>query len=276
MLPACPLIAIGDRSGVAAKYADVVVPNAKSAEAILESIGSNPATAQVIVELLRLLQNLPCEEGLVAESMAYGLLQGSSEHLAWLDQSRGEGTRNGAGSVQTTRDSDSLHIQLDRPEADNAIDRTMRDNLAEAFQLAALDDSITKVTLLAAGRSFSLGAELSEFGTTRDPALAHQIRRRTLPAIWALRCGEKLETHVQGACVGAGLEIAAFSKRLTAGTRAWFQLPELRMGLLPGAGGSVSLSRRIGRQRTAELILTGKRLSAREALGWGLIDEILD
>ena len=82
--------------------------------------------------------------------------------------------------------------------------------------------------------------------------------------------------HVHGACVGAGFEIAAFATRFTASRRAWFQLPELAMGLLPGAGGCVSLTRRIGRQRTAELVFSGKRLSARKALEWGLIDALLD
>lgn len=276
VLPPCPVIAIGDRSGVAAIHADAVVTDANAASQILGTIRSNPSAAQVIVQLLRLLQHLPIEAGLVAESMAYGLLQGSSEHQAWLDQNRGKHANSNAGKVTTEREDNCLRILLDRPDQDNAIDRTMRDELFETFQLAAMDNTIVKVTLRGAGRRFSLGAELAEFGTTRDPALAHNIRQLTLPAVWALRCADNLETHVQGACVGSGLEIAAFSARLTASKRAWFQLPELQMGLLPGAGGCVSLSRRIGRQRTAELILTGKRLSAREAMDWGLIDEIVD
>jgi hypothetical protein len=275
-LPTCPVIAIGDRSGVAARHADAVAIDAKDAGRMLENISANPATAQVIVELLRLLEHLPCAEGLAAESMAYGLLQGSDEHHAWLARNRVEGADTEAGDIRTTRDGDRMDVLLDRASHDNAIDRAMRDGLAEAFQLAALDDTILKVSLRGAGRSFSLGADIAEFGTTRDPAIAHHIRRQTLPAIWALQCSDKLETHVQGACVGAGLEIAAISQRLTANKRAWFQLPELHMGLLPGAGGCVSLSRRIGRQRTAELIFSAKRLSAREALEWGLIDGIVD
>ena len=99
---------------------------------------------------------------------------------------------------------------------------------------------------------------------------------RTLPAHAIARCAGKLEAHVQGACVGAGLEMAGFSRRLTASPRAWFHLPELAMGLLPGAGGCVSLTRRIGRQRTALLLLSGRRIGAATALEWGLVDAIVD
>jgi enoyl-CoA hydratase/carnithine racemase len=72
------------------------------------------------------------------------------------------------------------------------------------------------------------------------------------------------------------LEIAAFAGRLTAMPDAWFQLPELAMGLIPGAGGCVSVPRRIGRQRAALMILSGKRINATTALRWGLIDAIED
>jgi enoyl-CoA hydratase/carnithine racemase len=80
--------------------------------------------------------------------------------------------------------------------------------------------------------------------------------------------------HVQGACVGAGLEMAAFAARLIATPEAWFQLPELAMGLIPGAGGCVSVPRRIGRQRAALMFLSGRRINAATALRWGLIDAI--
>jgi enoyl-CoA hydratase/carnithine racemase len=130
--------------------------------------------------------------------------------------------------------------------------------------------------LRATGKAFSLGAELSEFGTTTDPATAHAIRMRTLPALQAMLCADRFEADVGGACVGAGLELAAWARRITATPSAWFQLPELEMGIIPGAGGCVSLTRRIGRQRTALLALSGKRLSARAALAWGLVDALVD
>jgi enoyl-CoA hydratase/carnithine racemase len=102
------------------------------------------------------------------------------------------------------------------------------------------------------------------------------IRRRTSPAFLLSRVSEILTVHIQGACVGAGLEMAAFARRVTATSNAWFQLPEVAMGLLPGAGGCFSVPRRIGRQRAALMLLSGRRISAETALRWGLIDAIVD
>lgn len=70
--------------------------------------------------------------------------------------------------------------------------------------------------------------------------------------------------------------MVAFAGRVTASPNAWFQLPELAMGVIPGAGGCVSIPRRIGRQRTALMLLSGKRIDSRTALRWGLIDAIVD
>ncbi|MBW8783239.1 MAG: enoyl-CoA hydratase/isomerase family protein [Novosphingobium sp.] len=274
-LPACPVIGIGDRTHPLATKLDTVIEPPASAAAIERQVLAHPRAAAVAVELLRLLRGVPAEQGLVAESLAYGLLQGSAEHAAWLAQ-RPRAAPRPDGRVEVRREGDVLTVTLAAPKADNAIDRPMRDVLREAFALAAADLEIRHIRLRGEGRCFSLGAELGEFGTTRDPATAHAIRRLTLPAPMLLRCSDRLEAHVQGACVGAGLEMAAFALRLTAAPDAWFQLPELAMGLLPGAGGCVSLSRRIGRQRTALLILSGRRLSARRALDWWLVNAIVD
>jgi enoyl-CoA hydratase/carnithine racemase len=91
--------------------------------------------------------------------------------------------------------------------------------------------------------------------------LLHQLSARTT-------------AHLHGACLGAGIELPAFARRVIAAEDTRFALPELGLGLVPGAGGTVSLTRRIGRWRTAYLALTGLSLTAQEALRWGLIDAI--
>ncbi len=181
-----------------------------------------------------------------------------------------------AGRVVVDRFGAEMHIVLDRPLSRNAIDRPMRDQLVEAFSVAAADPEVRSIKLRALGAAFSVGGDLEEFGTTRDPATAHLIRSRSLPALAIGARADILDAHVHGACIGAGLEIAAFAARFTASSGAWFQLPELSMGLIPGAGGSVSVPKRIGRQRTLLMILSGRRINARTALRWGLIDEIVD
>ena len=80
--------------------------------------------------------------------------------------------------------------------------------------------------------------------------------------------------HVHGTCVGAGVELPAFAARVVADPETTFRLPEVGMGLIPGAGGTVSITRRIGRQQTACLALLGEAIDATEALALGLVDEI--
>jgi enoyl-CoA hydratase/carnithine racemase len=275
VLPPIPVIGIGDRTHRLAPLLDAVVEPPVSAELLVRQVLAAPQAAAVTVQLLRLLPSLDPEAALTAESLAYAVLQGSGEHARWRAANQ-QPPRRDKGRIAVVREGETLKITLDHPESGNAVDRAMRDQLFEAFSLAALDDGIARIHLSATGKAFSLGAELSEFGTTTDPATAHAIRARTLPARAAWRCSERLEAQVQGACVGAGLELAAWARRITAAPGAWFQLPELAMGILPGAGGCVSLTRRIGRQRTALLILSGKRLNARQALDWGLIDAVVD
>jgi enoyl-CoA hydratase/carnithine racemase len=205
--------------------------------------------------------------------MCYGLLQGSAEHEAWLARLTPSPALP-AGKLSVERRGAVLQLVIDSPEARNAIDRSLRDQLFEAFNLAALDAEVQAVELRATGPAFSIGGDLAEFGTTRDPVTAHLIRSRTLPAYPLSRCAGIVEVHIQGACVGAGLELAAFARRVSATADAWFQLPEVSMGLIPGAGGCVSVPRRIGRQRAGLMILSGRRISAAVALRWGLIDAI--
>jgi enoyl-CoA hydratase/carnithine racemase len=84
----------------------------------------------------------------------------------------------------------------------------------------------------------------------------------------------RTRAELHGACIGAGIELAAYAGTVVARPNAFVQLPEVAMGLIPGAGGTVSLPRRIGRQRTAFLALTGRRIDAPTARDWGLVDRV--
>lgn len=273
-LPFFPILGLGDPSHPLAALLDAVVEPPVSAPSLARQVLGTPKAAAIAMHVLRSIEGLPSDSALRLESLCFGLLQGSGEHAAWLARQTPPAACAPPGRIGIERRDTALHVMIDRPWARNAIDHILRDGLYEAFTLAALDPEIRSIVLRGTGAAFSVGADLEEFGVTRDPATAHLIRQRTLPALPLARCADRLDVHVQGGCVGSGLEMAAFAHRLTASPDAWFQLPELAMGIIPGAGGCVSVPRRIGRQRTALLILSGRRINAATALRWGLIDAI--
>jgi hypothetical protein len=214
--------------------------------------------------------------GVVTESLAYSTLQAGPEFARWLAD-RGPATMPDiADPVQARRDGDTLHIAFNRPGRHNAFSTDARAALLEALAVAQLDSSVDQVVLTGNGPSFCSGGDLDEFGTFTDPASAHLARTRHSPAL-ALdavtsRLGRACRAEVHGQVLGSGLEMAAFCGRIASAPDAIFGLPELSLGLIPGAGGTVSITRRIGRWRTAYLVLSGKTLDAEAALAWRLID----
>jgi enoyl-CoA hydratase/carnithine racemase len=227
------------------------------------------------VQLLRLGEGLDVDGALVAESFAYSTLQAGPEFAAWLAERDAPTPMTAEGApLQLERVGDTLHIRLDRPTRRNAYSVSMRDALTEALELALADRSLT-VELAGEGAAFCSGGDLDEFGRLADPATAHAVRTHRSPARLLARLADRVVARVHGACVGAGVELPAFAGSVVARSDAFFQLPEVRMGLVPGAGGTASLPRRIGRQRTAWLALSGSRIDARQALSWGLIDEVV-
>lgn len=238
---------------------------------------ANPHAAVVLAGLLRWTGSLPVPAALDAESQAYSMLLGGPEFRRWLDH---RGPRPvpppaSAEPVRLDRRDDILHVMLNRPERRNAYGREVRRALVAALQLAELDPSIARVVLDGAGPVFCAGGDLDEFGTTPDLVTAHLVRTRAGAACLLHRLRDRVEVRVHGACVGAGIELSAFAGRIIATLDATLRLPEIGMGLIPGAGGTVSIPRRIGRWRTLHLALTGRGLDSRTALAWGLIDRVL-
>jgi len=277
----CPSVALcrGDVSPAAGELLDrfdVVAASEAEAAPVLATASRMPIAATLLAQLLRLGDGLGLHDALVAESLVYSTLQAGPEFTAWRQANppRGSTAASSGPAVLVDRSDDQLVLVLNRPERHNAFSVEMRDALAEALYVAASDASIVEIHLKGAGASFSSGGDLAEFGTLPDPATAHLIRStRNVPRLLAA-CAERVRVVVQGACVGAGAELPAFARHVVASADAYFQLPELAMGLVPGAGGTVSLPYRIGRQRTAWLALSGARIDASTALRWGLVDEI--
>ncbi|MEH6796159.1 MAG: enoyl-CoA hydratase/isomerase family protein [Rhodococcus sp. (in: high G+C Gram-positive bacteria)] len=245
---------------------------------LCEALERNPIAGATVTGLLRTAEFLGVHNALIAESMAYSTLQGGPEYARWLSASNFRPKFETGDPVVIDRVDDRLIIELDRPERHNALDAGMRDALVEALSVAQLDDSVTSVSLLGRGRSFSSGGDLTEFGTSSDPASAHLIRTQHRPGEQihelSTRLGRNFEARVHGAVMGGGLELAAFAGHIVADPDSAFLLPEMSMGLLPGAGGTVSVSRRIGRWRTAWAVVSGMTFGAAQALEWGLVDEV--
>ncbi|KMO70711.1 MAG: enoyl-CoA hydratase/isomerase family protein [Mycolicibacterium rufum] len=216
--------------------------------------------------------------GVVTESLAYSTLQAGAEFARWLTE-RGPATVPViAEPVVAQRVDDRLAIRFNRSARHNAFSTDARAALLDALEVACLDPSVREVVLAGNGPSFCSGGDLAEFGTLADPASAHLARTRHSPALAlaeiTARLGSACRAEVHGQVQGSGLEMAAFCGRVSCHPDAVLGLPELKLGLIPGAGGTVSITRRIGRWRTAYLVLSGRSVDAATALQWGLVDEI--
>jgi enoyl-CoA hydratase/carnithine racemase len=253
----------------------------------------SPQACTVAACLLRLEQ-----PSLLAESLAYSTLQGGREHAAWLARRSAGRTAGAADPAGRTPPGvpghppadrrctfhgrrlcvlrgDGFHeLVLRRGGRHNAMDAVMREELCDV--LDALAAGHEAVALRGEGPSFCSGGDLDEFGTLRDPAHAHLVRTSRSVAERMHRLQDRLIVAVHGACVGAGVELAAFARRVIAAPSARFRLPEASFGLLPGAGGTVSLAARIGRYRLLDLIVTGRWVDAATACRYGLVDELVE
>jgi hypothetical protein len=273
LLPAVVVAAAGPTPDPGAGGADVVA-DGDDVDLLRTAVGHNPQAATALAVLLRGADTRSAAEGLHAESAVYGVLQAGSEFARWRGAHpiRNRATVGGP-PVVVHRDGSRLELVLSRPAVRNALDASMRDALAAAL-LAALDDEAVHVELRGEGGSFCSGGDLDEFGTRPDPATAHLVRLARSPGWLLHQLAARTHVVVHGPCRGSGVELPAFAGRVTAHPDATFALPEVAMGLIPGAGGTVSLVRRIGRHHTARLALTGRVIDAPTARAWGLVDEV--
>jgi len=212
---------------------------------------------------------------LTLESFAYSTLLGGGEFQAWRAAHASPAPAPILGDlVRIERARDVVTLTLAQPHTRNAMSAAMRDALFEALANTLDDPSAPNVLLRGDGACFSVGGDLAEFGSNPDLALAHTVRTMRSSAALIDELGPRMRTVFHGACIGSGLEAPAASAHRIALEGAFFQLPELSMGLIPGAGGTVTVARAIGRHRACGMILGGGRVSVATALDWGLVHEI--
>lgn len=250
--------------------------------------------AAVLAQVLHAGESLALDDALAVESFAFSMLLGGERFARWLragprssaPATPGAASRASADAtvaqaqaattarVRCTRERDVLTVHLANPARRNAFDAAMRDALVEALAAACDDPTLVALELRADGPDFSAGGDLDEFGSAVDPALAHAVRTLRSPARLLGRLAARTTAYLHGACVGAGIEIPAAAGRVVAAPDSRLWLPELAMGLVPGAGGTATIARRIGRQRLLHWALHGTRIDATTALSWGLVDEV--
>jgi len=176
--------------------------------------------------------------------------------------------------IETSRDGAVLTITLNRPDVLNAFTAELHRQLVGAFKTARADD-VRAVVITGAGRGFCVGQDLTEFGeAARD--IAGRLRGNYHPTIRAVRELEKpVLAAVNGPAAGAGLSFACACDLRIAGESASFVPAFINIGLVPDMGGTFFVTRLLGASRAFEWMTSGRRLTAQEALEWGLVSEVV-
>ena len=165
-------------------------------------------------------------------------------------------------------------ISLNRPDVLNAFNVQMRDEVWEVLGAVEDDPEIGALLVTGEGRAFCAGADLTEFGSAPSPVAAREIRwERDVWGRWN-QLSKPVVTAVHGFCIGSGLEMALLSDLRLAAEGTVFAMPEVSLGMIPAAGGTQTLGRACGESAALDLLYTGRRFDAAEALRLKLITRV--
>ena len=173
--------------------------------------------------------------------------------------------------ISTQRHGDVLIILSNNPPV-NALGHAVRQGLVAAIEQAEADDSVKAVVIACEGQTFFAGADVSEFGTPK--AFAEPMLPQVVDRIEA--CTKPVVAAIHGTALGGGLEVALGCHYRVALPSAKLGTPEVKLGLLPGAGGTQRLPRVAGVRKALEMCATGNPISAKEAFDCGLVDRLIE
>ena len=164
-------------------------------------------------------------------------------------------------------------IRLNRPEVRNALNSNVRELLAEHFRVLGNDETTRCIILTGGDKVFAAGADIRDM-VDRTPI---EIMTRRGEQLWApiAACPKPVIAAVNGYALGGGCELAMHADIIIAGEGASFGQPEVRIGIMPGAGGTQRLTRAVGKFRAMKMLLTGEPVKARDALAMGLVSEVV-
>ena len=162
-------------------------------------------------------------------------------------------------------------IRLNRPQARNALSGGVRGQLAQHFTELGADDATRAIILTGGDKIFAAGADLKDM-VERTP-----VEMMTRGNLWRpiAECPKPVIAAVNGYALGGGCELAMHADIIIAGESAQFGQPEVKVGIMPGAGGTQRLVRAVGKFKAMKILLTGEAVSARDALAMGLASEVV-
>ncbi|WP_299365506.1 enoyl-CoA hydratase-related protein [uncultured Paracoccus sp.] len=179
-----------------------------------------------------------------------------------------------AQSILSRRDGAVGIITLNRPEALNALNRQITTELSQAVDEMERDGEINVIVLTGSDKAFAAGADINEI---RDKSFIDVFDEQFITATWEriAQCRKPTIAAVSGYAIGGGFELALMCDIIVAAECARFALPETKIGIIPGAGGTQRLTRVAGKALAMDMILTGRRLTADEARANGLISRVV-
>jgi enoyl-CoA hydratase len=167
-------------------------------------------------------------------------------------------------------------VTLNRPQVRNAMNTALREAMMERFTALAVDDDVRVIVVTGAGdKAFSAGADIREFVEPLVPTQFREQRRRIDFRQAMDRCPQPIIAAIRGIALGGGLELALACDLRIVGDDALLGLTETNLAIIPGGGGTQRLPRLVGRGKALEMILTGMRIGAAEALRIGLVERVV-
>jgi enoyl-CoA hydratase len=175
--------------------------------------------------------------------------------------------------LKLERDGHVATVFLNRPKQLNALCMALMDELVETLEALDNDSEIRAIVLTGDQRAFAAGADIMEMAD----ADSTEMLRRDQFAKWdrIRKLKKPLIAAVSGFALGGGCELMMHCDMVIASETAQFGQPEIKIGVMPGAGGTQRLTRTVGKVRAMEMVLTGKFISAKQAEAWGLVNRVV-
>jgi enoyl-CoA hydratase len=174
--------------------------------------------------------------------------------------------------VLTTIEGNVGIIQLNRPHALNALSSQLQREAAEALEAFERNPDVRCVIITGNERAFSAGADIKEMSGRSSGEMLNRFSGSILTTVRHAR--KPIIAAVSGYCFGGGCEIAISCDLIVASETAQFGQPEIKIGVIPGGGGTQRWTRIVGKQRAMEIMLTGEPIPAQKALAWGLVNRV--